>query len=49
MFSEYYTSQNVTTNFESYAKQYMGTLRTYLLIDILSNAYCIRENLSPQH
>lgn len=49
MFSEYYTSQNVITNFESYTKQYIGTLRTYLLIDIFSNAYYIHENLSPQH
>ena len=35
LFSEYYASKNVTTDFESYAKQYWGTLRTYLLIDII--------------
>lgn len=35
MVFEYYASKNVTTSFEGYAVQYWGTLRTYLLIDII--------------
>lgn len=27
--------KNVTTSFESYVMQYWGTLRTYLLVDII--------------